>query len=75
MVGLLIYSFTGFISISATYPLVDKYLVKPIEEMLAAEKAQETGEEDALQEEEIVEPPAIPEAENTNFPPRDTNLW
>lgn len=75
MVGLLIYSFTGFISISATYPLVDKYLVKPIEEMLAAEKAKETGEEEPPQEEPQEEAPALPVSDNTNFPPRDTSLW
>ncbi len=42
--GLLIYSFTGFLSISACYPLVDKYLVKPIEEMLKAQEAEVAGE-------------------------------
>ena len=31
--GLLIYSFTNFISISACYPLIDKYLVVPIAQM------------------------------------------
>lgn len=49
--GLLIYSFTGFLSISASYPLVDKYLVKPIEEMLAAQKAEEEATEPAVEEE------------------------
>lgn len=37
--GLLIYSFTNFLSISASYPLIDKYLVKPIEAMQAEEAA------------------------------------
>lgn len=61
--GLLIFSFTGFLSISATYPMVDKYLVKPIEEMLAAEKVANEPEED----EEAEEAPALPK--------RDTNLF
>ena len=74
MIGLFIYSFTGFLSISACYPLVDKYLVKPIEEMQAAEKAKEAGEELPEEEPEAAEEvPVI--SDNTNFPPRDTNLW
>lgn len=64
--GLLIFSFTGFLSISASYPMVDKYLVKPIEEMLAAQKASDAGE--TTTEEAAVEAsPALPE--------RDTNLF
>ena len=44
-VGLLIYSFTNFLSISACYPLIDKYLVQPIKEMQDAEgKTEETEE-------------------------------
>ena len=42
---LLIYSFTNFISISACYPLIDKYLVQPIAEMQAAEKAKQKLDE------------------------------
>lgn len=65
--GLLIYSFTGFLSISASYPLVDKYLVKPIEEMLAAQEAEAeaaaAGETQEVQE-------AVPQT-----PKRDTNLF
>ena len=34
LLGLFIYSFTGFLSISACYPMIDQYLVKPIQEML-----------------------------------------
>ena len=61
--GLLIYSFTGFLSISACYPLVDKYLVKPIEEMLKAQEAEAAGET----------PEQLPqEAEK---PQRDTTLF
>lgn len=60
--GIFIYSFTGFLSISASYPMVDKYLVKPIEEMLAAEKAKEAAEAPETPEE-----PALPK--------RDTNLF
>lgn len=62
--GLFIYSFTGFLSISATYPMVDKYLVKPIEEMLAAEKAKE--------EEKVEETAELSQPEQ---PVRDTNLF
>lgn len=48
--GLFLYSFTGFLSISACYPLVDKYLVKPMEAIQAQqnvtvkENAQAIGE-------------------------------
>ncbi|MBQ9268365.1 MAG: hypothetical protein IJ206_02495 [Oscillospiraceae bacterium] len=42
--GLLIYSFTNFLSISACYPLIDKYLVQPIKEMQDAAAAQEPAE-------------------------------
>ena len=42
--GLLIYSFTNFLSISACYPLIDKYLVKPIAEMQAAESSETPSE-------------------------------
>mgnify|MGYP002861365559 CR=1 FL=1 len=44
--GLFIYSFTNFISISACYPLIDKYLVKPIAAMQATENAQTAVLED-----------------------------
>lgn len=60
--GIFIFSFTGFLSISASYPLVDKYLVKPIEEMLAAQK-----EKEAAEAPETPEEPALPV--------RDTNLF
>jgi hypothetical protein len=57
-----LYSFTGFLSISASYPLIDKYLVKPIEEMQRAQEAEAAGE--AEQPEEAAEatmPEGIPE--------------
>ena len=60
--GLLIFSFTGFLSISASYPMVDKYLVKPIEEMLAAQKAEEEAK--APVEEEV---PQAPKRDTTLF--------
>jgi len=41
LVGLLLYSFTNFISISACYPLIDKYLVQPIAAMQAEADHQE----------------------------------
>lgn len=50
--GLLIYSFTNFLSISASYPLIDKYLVKPIEAMQAEEAAKAAvaaGEETSVE--------------------------
>ena len=49
--GIFLYSFTNFLSISACYPLIDKYLVKPIEEMQAAEKAKEEVEAGEMSEE------------------------
>ncbi len=45
LVGLLIYSFTNFLSISACYPLVDKYLVQPITAMQAEETTPEPIEQ------------------------------
>lgn len=45
LLGMFLYSFTNFLSISACYPLVDKYLVKPIEEMQAQEQATQAGED------------------------------
>ena len=74
LLGMFLYSFTNFLSISACYPLVDKYLVKPIEEMQAQEKAKaaaEAGESpeeepvDAVETEDKYETPAI----------RDTKLF
>lgn len=67
---ILLYSFTNFLSISACYPLVDKYLVKPIEEMLEEERrktAPETEPEagESLASEPVQEIPAT----------RDTNLF
>jgi hypothetical protein len=52
--GLLIYSFTNFLSISACYPLIDKYLVQPIAQMQAAEeaeKAEAAGENNEISKE------------------------
>ncbi len=43
--GLLVYSFTNFLSIFACYPLIDQYLVKPIEAMQEAAKSAPEGEE------------------------------
>ena len=45
--GLLIYSFTNFLSISACYPLIDKYLVQPIKEMQDAAAAHISAEPDS----------------------------
>ena len=45
LLGMFLYSFTNFLSISACYPLVDTYLVKPIEEMQAQEQATQAGED------------------------------
>ena len=44
--GLLIYSFTNFLSINACYPLIDKYLVQPIKEMQNNAVKQEVAEPD-----------------------------
>jgi hypothetical protein len=52
--GLLIYSFTNFLSISACYPMIDQYLVQPIAQMQAAEAAEAAGE--------TQDPPEEPEA-------------
>ena len=41
--GLLIYSFTNFLSISACYPMVNKYLVEPISAMQDAGAEGETN--------------------------------
>ena len=46
LLGMFLYSFTGFLSISACYPLVDKYLVKPIEEMQKAQEAENQSSDD-----------------------------
>ncbi len=43
--GLFIFSFTNFLSISSSYPLIDKYLVKPIEAMQAEAAAKDSPEE------------------------------
>ena len=63
--GLLIYSFTNFLSINACYPLIDKYLVQPIETMQAEEaaKAAAEGEEPG---------PEGPEVDESK---RDTDLF
>ena len=42
LLGLLIYSFTNFLSISACYPLIDKYLVQPISAMQEVQASQST---------------------------------
>lgn len=71
--GLFLYSFTGMISISACYPLVDKYLVKPIEEMQAAEKA---AAEAAATAEPVQEAPADDASAPREIPAsRDTSLF
>lgn len=64
--GLLIYSFTNFLSINACYPLIDKYLVQPIAAMQAEEaaKSAEAGES--------ASPDELPDASE---PARDTNLF
>lgn len=68
--GFLIYSFTNFLSISASYPLIDKYLVKPIEEMRAEGTAKAAAEgEEAVPEKTVFENMA----ETT--PERDTDLF
>lgn len=66
--GLLIYSFTNFISISACYPLIDKYLVQPIAQMQAEEAAKAAGETPVAVPEHQPEE-ALPEAK------RDTKLF
>ena len=69
--GLFLFSFTGFISISACYPLIDKYLVKPIEEMQAEER-RKAEEEAAKLEGETQEE----EAPKQQIPAiRDTSLF
>lgn len=45
LLGCLIYSFTNFLSISACYPLIDKYLVQPITEMQSKEPTPESMEQ------------------------------
>ncbi len=62
--GFLIYSFTNFLSISACYPLINKYLVEPIK-ALEAEQA-EAAKADSEEE---------PESEEPAAPPRDHNLF
>lgn len=76
LLGMFLYSFTNFLSISACYPLVDKYLVKPIEEMQAQEKAkaaQEAGE--TMEEEEAPAEEAADEDKYETPAIRDTNLF
>ena len=46
LLGMFLYSFTGFLSISACYPLVDKYLVKPIEELQKAQEAEQKSDDE-----------------------------
>jgi hypothetical protein len=70
--GLFLYSFTGFLSISACYPLVDKYLVKPIEEMQRAQEAETAGESEQPEAiEEATMPEGIPEFQE----PHGTDLF
>ncbi len=45
-IGLLVFSFTNFLSISACFPLVDKYLVQPINELQRQESTDITAEID-----------------------------
>lgn len=68
--GLLIYSFTNFLSISACYPLIDKYLVQPIEAMQA-----ETEKNSAVGEGAIPETVAPAEIAENATSKRDTNLF
>lgn len=68
--GLLIYSFTNFLSINACYPLIDKYLVQPIEAMQAEEaKAAAAGEASSSEPVDSANEPEI------DTPKRDTNLF
>ena len=46
LLGMFLYSFTGFLSISACYPLVDQYLVKPIEELQKAQEAEQKSDDE-----------------------------
>ena len=46
LIGMFIYSFTGFLSIFACYPLVDKYLVQPIAELQKASENPDESESD-----------------------------
>lgn len=72
--GLFIYSFTSFLSISASYPLIDRYLVKPIEAMQTEEAAK-------LAEVEGEGPSSVEDKERNSGnselsePKRDTNLF
>ena len=50
IVPFFIFSFTDFLSVSASYPLIDEYLVKPLEEMTEEEKAQLTQAAEEKQE-------------------------
>ena len=79
LLGMFLYSFTGFLSISACYPLVDKYLVKPIEEMQAEEKAKaaEAGESTEPAEDTAeAEKTGAPEEKEYETPAiRDTKLF
>ena len=77
LLGMLLYSFTGFLSISACYPLVDQYLVKPIEELQKAQEAEqksddETDDDDHDDQSTAGEKPV----EKAEIPAiRDTNLF
>ena len=77
LLGMFLYSFTSFLSISACYPLVDQYLVKPIEELQKAQEAEqksddETDDDDHDDQSTAGEKPV----EKAEIPAiRDTNLF
>ena len=82
LLGMFLYSFTNFLSISACYPLVDKYLVKPIEEMQAQERAAQAEHTAGEDGENSDDTPAEPDdSEKTDEKPyekpaiRDTDLF
>ena len=75
LLGMFLYSFTGFLSISACYPLVDKYLVKPIEEMQKAQEAEnQSSDEDGKDDQDDQD--GTGETEKAEIPAiRDTSLF
>ena len=82
LLGMFLYSFTNFLSISACYPLVNKYLVKPIEEMQAQERAAQAEHTAGEDGENSDDTPAEPDdSEKTDEKPyekpaiRDTDLF
>jgi uncharacterized membrane protein YesL len=59
LLPVLLFSFTGFINVSACYPLVDKYLVIPIKELQEQQAKEEKAAKAALPEQ-----PAEPQEES-----------